>query len=388
VAAAVHALAEAQADAGATTSIVSVATDSKPLYGALGSTERRVVEWRPSWTVAFGGLVARGMSRETRQALQALRPDIVHMHAEFHLDHRWPPRLFRCPCVLSPHGAFNPVVLARGRRRAKRAYVVAARPLVYRRVAAFHALSPYEAEHIRSVTSEPSIYCLPQGPGAAVSQPPRTRNGEHPVRIVTLGRLDVYTKGLDILLEAYARAAGEAPHGIGPLTIAGPDRDGGRTALEQHARALGIADRVRLPGPVNRDAVARTLADADVYVQASRNEGFSLAVAEALAAGMPVVMTRGNGASGFRELTSHPHVCVVDADADDLAAALRDVAARFPALQRAAEAARPEIADFLSWPRIAEAHLATYASLLGERRAPTRPQETAPRRAEDAPPTP
>ena len=393
VAAAVHALADAQAQAGAAPSIVSVASDARPLYGVLDEAERFLVEWRPTWTVAVGGVVTRGMSRSTRRALRALQPDIVHMHAEFHPDHRWPPRLFSCPCILSPHGAFNPVVLGRGRRRAKQAYVAAAGPLLYRRLAAFHALSPYEAEHIRAATSHASIYCLPQGPGASVvgARPPRT-DEPGPARIITLGRLDVFTKGLDILLEGYARAVGAEPDKIGSLTIAGPDWSGGRAELERRARSLGIADRVRFTGLVERDALAETLLGADVYVQASRNEGFSLAVAEALVVGLPVVVTRGNGASGFGELTSHPHVRVVDAEADDLAAALRAFAGDLPALRRAAEAAGPEIADFLSWDRVANAHLAAYASVLGGRRAgpyeSERRHDSRARRAERAPSRP
>jgi glycosyltransferase involved in cell wall biosynthesis len=383
VAAAVHALAESEARAGADPVIVGIATDERPLYGAFDGSGL-LVEWQPTWKVAAGGLVTHGISRDTRRALRALRPDIVHMHAEYNPDHHWPLRLFSCPCILSPHGAFNPVVLSRGRPRAKQAYVAAARLLLYRRVTAFHALSPFEVDHIRSATSHPAIYCVPQGPGnagARAAGPAPSASAAGGATIVSVGRLDVFTKGLDILLEAYARVAAAQPRAIGPLTLVGPDWNGGRAELERRARELGIADRVILPGPVERGDVAGVLDAADIYVQASRNEGFSLAVAEALVAGIPVVMTRGNGAAGFGELTSHPHVRVVDADAAALAAALGTFAADLPAVRRAAEVARPEIADFLSWDRIAHAHLAKYASLVGRPAPETRAE---PRRRPDA----
>jgi glycosyltransferase involved in cell wall biosynthesis len=72
-----------------------------------------------------------------------------------------------------------------------------------------------------------------------------------------------------------------------PLTIVGDGPE--RAALEQHARKLGIGEFVRFTGNVDSAAVPDYLARADVMIFPSRDEGFGLAAAEALMAGVPVV---------------------------------------------------------------------------------------------------
>lgn len=102
--------------------------------------------------------------------------------------------------------------------------------------------------------------------------------------VVTVGRL-IPIKDQAALLTAFASLAGPDDRllviGEGPL----------RPELERLARALGIADRVQMPGLLARDEVYRMLARADVYVSASHGEGLPLSVLEALAAGLPTVLT-------------------------------------------------------------------------------------------------
>jgi glycosyltransferase involved in cell wall biosynthesis len=66
-----------------------------------------------------------------------------------------------------------------------------------------------------------------------------------------------------------------------------------REALIAHARAAGIADRVRFSGGLAD--VRPALAAADVFVQASDEEGLPVAVLEAMAMGVPVVATDVGG---------------------------------------------------------------------------------------------
>lgn len=100
--------------------------------------------------------------------------------------------------------------------------------------------------------------------------------------IVAMGRL-VEQKGFDLLLEAFAPLAQRHPGWA--LTILGEGNR--RAALVDQARALGIADRVHLPGVVNPPY--RALAQADIFVLSSRFEGFPNALLEAMAMGAPAV---------------------------------------------------------------------------------------------------
>jgi teichuronic acid biosynthesis glycosyltransferase TuaC len=115
-----------------------------------------------------------------------------------------------------------------------------------------------------------------------------------------------------------------------------------RARLEETARRLGVTDGVRLLGHV--PDVADVLATADVLVHASRVEGVSRVLLQALAAGVPVVTTC---VEGIGDLPGNGAVTVVDRSGAGLAAAVR--AARSRAGRPVAEAAfadwRPHAVD-------------------------------------------
>ena len=97
-------------------------------------------------------------------------------------------------------------------------------------------------------------------------------------------------KGLGFLIEAAGKAIGSGA----PLYVFIAGDGDERAALEQSIGAAGLADRVKLLG-FRRDTDA-LLADADIYLNtSSSNEAMSFAILEAMAAGLPLVVTRVGG---------------------------------------------------------------------------------------------
>ncbi len=109
-------------------------------------------------------------------------------------------------------------------------------------------------------------------------------------RWLYVGRL-VRHKGVLRLLEAFARCARGNPRMH--LTLLG----GGRLAgeLAERARALGVADQVSMPGPVPHEQVVEQMHAHDLLVHLSEYETFGMTVVEAVATGMPVLVTRSGG---------------------------------------------------------------------------------------------
>jgi len=97
-------------------------------------------------------------------------------------------------------------------------------------------------------------------------------------------------KGCDILLEAFARALGPDPRFH--LVMAGPDSAGWRGDLEAAARRLGLADRVTWTGMLEGDLKWGAFRAAEVFALPSHQENYGIAVVEALACSVPVLITR------------------------------------------------------------------------------------------------
>ena len=107
--------------------------------------------------------------------------------------------------------------------------------------------------------------------------------------LLFLGRLHP-KKGCDQLIEAFARHGGrdERLH----LVMAGPDANGYRSLLERLARSHGIEHRITWTGMLQGQAKWGALRAAEVFVLPSHQENFGVAVAEALAVGTPVLLSR------------------------------------------------------------------------------------------------
>lgn len=115
--------------------------------------------------------------------------------------------------------------------------------------------------------------------------------------LLFLGRIHL-KKGCDLLLEAFAKVAGTdtSLH----LVMAGPDQIGLQTGLQQQAAALGISARVTWTGMLTGERKWGAFYAAEAFVLPSHQENFGIAVVEALACGLPVLIS--NQVNIWREI--------------------------------------------------------------------------------------
>ncbi|WP_062070174.1 glycosyltransferase [Demequina sediminicola] len=147
-------------------------------------------------------------------------------------------------------------------------------------------------------------------------------------------------KGVHTLVEAFIEAHQRAPERPLRLTLVGSG------PLEETLRAriaqAGISDVVDFPGPLTPSQVADTMRQHDVLVHLSQFETFGLTVVEAVATGLPVIVTACAGPEEtLRAPARHGQAVLVplDADANVVADAWQDIDAR----HRDAEAARADV---------------------------------------------
>jgi glycosyltransferase involved in cell wall biosynthesis len=105
-------------------------------------------------------------------------------------------------------------------------------------------------------------------------------------------------KGCDLLIEAFARVLGTHPNWH--LVIVGPDQVGWRQELNCRAEQLGLAPRITWTGMLDGAMKWGALRAAEIFVLPSHQENFGIAVAEALAAGVPALIS--NKVNIWREI--------------------------------------------------------------------------------------
>jgi glycosyltransferase involved in cell wall biosynthesis len=300
----------------------------------------------------------------------AWRPDVVHFHSvHVALNVALAARLCdaEIPYCVTVHGGLFPAALRRGRvKKALFNLLFERRFLSDARFV--HAVSPHEVAAIRGYGFEGPVVIVPNGvPLDADVAPhrPEPVYAAHPclmnVRIfLFVGRLDPWQKGLDLLIEAFARAA----LSDAALVLVGPDCRGSRHSLEVLADRFGILPRVVFTGAAFGEDRARLFGAADVFVHPSRWEGLSLSVLAAEASGKPCLLTRAADPLGGLE-RAHAAV-MVEPTVASIAAGLRRFATLSGReLQIMGARAKVVAGTHAKWPDIAGRLVQAYRAALG-----------------------
>ena len=106
--------------------------------------------------------------------------------------------------------------------------------------------------------------------------------------MIQVSRLDHEKKGQDLLIDAASQLKGTID-----VTFIGDGNSMG--FLKQSVETQGVDDFVHFLGKQDQSFIAKNLHKYDLFVQASRWEGFGLTVAEAMAAKVPVLVSEGQG---------------------------------------------------------------------------------------------
>jgi glycosyltransferase involved in cell wall biosynthesis len=117
---------------------------------------------------------------------------------------------------------------------------------------------------------------------------------------ISLGRIHP-KKGTDILIEAFAATL--AKDAAWRLVIVGPDQIGWQKELEALAAKLGIADRITWAGSLSGTPKWGAFSASEVFVLPSHQENFGIVVAEAMACGLPVIVS--DKVNIWREVVSY-----------------------------------------------------------------------------------
>jgi glycosyltransferase involved in cell wall biosynthesis len=277
------------------------ADEGKVLNVPLGvSTLEEGVEifYYPAQKVIFGNVVSCPMHRALKHRVQNVDLVLIHSLYQFtstvaaHLC-----RKFRVPYVVRPHGIMDPKLARRRRWLLKWAYIQLFEKRNLNCAAAIQYSSRMEdemARHFIQVKS-PSLL-IPEGVSLKPFEKLPNRGNfrdKYPEMagkslILHLGRIH-QKKGLDLLVEAFSRVA--ARRDDVHLVLAGSGDKGYVMQITKMLHDLDVFDRTTITGQLDEDEKLAILRDADIFVLASYGENFGISVVEAMACGLPVIIS-------------------------------------------------------------------------------------------------
>lgn len=227
---------------------------------------------------------------------------VVHIHGVWqHPGHyaAAAARQHKVPYVLAPHGMLDANSLAMGRRWAKSmAWFLWDSTMVYR-ASTVHCLNAAEIKCSPALRKTPNAVIGNGIARAALDNMPvrglwRKEMGGgigdqgRPIALF-LSRIHP-KKGLERLLPYWPELLKRHPTLL--LVIAGTGEPARVQRVQEVAKQHGLINSVLFVGQLSGAAKSRAMADADVFILPSYQEGFSMAITEAMAAGLPVVITR------------------------------------------------------------------------------------------------
>jgi glycosyltransferase involved in cell wall biosynthesis len=298
--------------------------------------------------------------------------DIVNIHGLYRFPNTLATYLARrrgVPYILVPHGSLDPYLYARSttnRLRLKRMYE---RAFVIPNLQKADALQ-YTAEEERERTSFLNLkapsFVIPNGLGwepyrnlpARGLLRERLGIGDAPV-VLFLGRLHV-KKGFDLLIPAFDEVRKRI--GNAQLVIVGPENDDHGQDVRAWVTERNLDSAVHFVGPLVGDDVVKAYVDADVFALPSYTENFGMTVVEAMACGLPVVIS--DQVNIHHEITAATAGLVTQCDVGQVADALHSLLLDVDLRRTMGDNGRRLVQERYAWPAIVDALTKEYEAVI------------------------
>ena len=171
------------------------------------------------------------------------------------------------------------------------------------------------------------------------------------IRASYIGRIEIYQKGLDLLLEAIIAVKDELREVNFALNLYGPNREGAVEVLEKKVQENAVADIVAFHEGVFGKDKREVFLNTDVFIMTSRFEGHPMGLIEALSYGIPCLATRGTYMA--EKISRHGAGWAAENNVESVKEALRTLIAEKGNLADKGNNA-VQLASVYSWDKIAQ----------------------------------
>lgn len=265
--------------------------------------------------------------------------------------------------IVSPHGLYHPENLKKN-GLIKRLY----KPFELFILNGANAVQALAKAHKKLLTSygvKTLIFTIPNGCEPKHEIPngfTKKLTESETVRLLFLGRIDMHTKGLDILFQALAQLPGNTPvH----LDLIGLDSNGDTARLQNLSSALNIAKKICFRGPEFSKKPVEIISTYDLLIHPSRHESFGMSIVEAMLAKTPIIVSKEAGTA--EHVAAARTGWVVAPEATALAKTIQDAIAKKSEWQAMGQRGQLYAIHNLSCEKAGIAALAAYKKILARK---------------------
>ena len=198
--------------------------------------------------------------------------------------------------IFTPHGSYNTIALEKN-HFVKSLYFPLFEKSVLSSAKMIHFLGKTEYEAVEKLIPGTHKILIPNGQDLNELKFTYTQMPKNSGTVFGFcGRLTAYTKGLDLMLEAFSRFK-QDENSEGELWLIGDGED--RQLLEQRVEALGLKQHVTFYGASYGEEKLNLIANMDVFLHPSRNEGLPMSVLEASALMIPCIVSEETNMAAY-----------------------------------------------------------------------------------------
>ncbi|NEO43491.1 MAG: glycosyltransferase [Moorea sp. SIO4A3] len=311
----------------------------------------------------------------TRWLWQHIRDyDIIHTHYLFSYPSTCAGLIARhqeIPYVVSTIGQLTPWALAQSRLK-KQLYTSLIERQNLNRAAAIHCTSAGEAEDVRNFGIQTPTINLPLGVNQPVNLPEAKQKLRHIHNIPTqtpivlfFSRLH-YKKRPDLLIQALNKLATQNLDFH--LIFAGSGESDYENQLKNLVASSGLTSRTTFTGLITGIHKELVLQGSDIFVLPTFSENFGIAIVEAMAAGLPVIITPGVQIAP--EIAQAKAGLVVEGEVDALSNAIAQLLASPDFRNQLGENGKQLVSSRYSWSAISQNIASVYANIIEGKKLP------------------
>ena len=214
-------------------------------------------------------------------------------------------------------------------------------------------------EQERSIRQKKFSVC---GNGIDIPDESKRFKKKNSIVITYIGRIEIVIKGFDLLINAVKGKRALLVNNNATINIYGPENQGKREELKKMIADNNLQDLIVVHKEVSGEEKKKVLLDSDIFIQTSRTEGMPMGIIEAMAYGLPCLVTKGTSFGDI--IRTNNAGWVADVNAESIGNCLDAALSEITSASEKGHNARTYAISHFEWESVTNDTLELYKNVL------------------------